>query len=102
MKKEAENSEFWMGKIEKEFLKKAGIFITKIEMISDLCIDNPDRVIDVVDKKKKKKNDDNFLNDEDAKEEDEFEFLNVSELLQEWDNEDPKVCDDDEKTDEKN
>ena len=31
-----------------------------------------------------------------------MEFLNVSELLQEWDNEDSKVTDDDEKNDEKN
>ena len=34
--------------------------------------------------------------------EDEFEFLNLTELLQEWDNEDPKVCTDEEDNDEKN
>ena len=71
-------------------------------MISDLCTDNPDRVIEIDDKKKKKKGDDNFINEDDEKEEENFEYINTSELLQEWDNVDPKVCDDDEKTDEKN
>jgi len=61
MKKDAENQEFWMGKTDKECLKKAMIFIQKLEMLSDLCIDNPSRVIELDDKKKKKKNDDAFL-----------------------------------------
>jgi len=38
----------------------------------------------------------------DDDQEDEFEFLNLTELLAEWDNEDPKVTPDDEVNDEKN
>ena len=77
MKKEAENSEFWMGHTEqdncKDKLKQARKFIDKLEMLTDLCIYNPKRVIDVDDKKKKKQ-------DEEEEEEDEHEFLNLSEL----------------------
>jgi hypothetical protein len=101
MKKDAENMEFWMGKTDKASLRKAAIFIQKLETITDLCIDNPDRVIEIDDKKKKKKGDDNF-GEEDEDNEDKYGYLNTSELLLEWDNEDPKVCDDDEKTEEKN
>jgi len=70
-------------------------------MITDLCIDNPNRVIEIDDKKKKKKGEDHF-GEEDEDDEDKYGYLNTSELLLEWDNEDPKVCDEDEKTDEKN
>ena len=67
-------------------------------MLTDLCINRPNRVIDIDDKKKK--SDD--LVDEDDGEEDEFEFHNLTELKAEWDNEDPKVCSDEELNDEKN
>ena len=40
--------------------------------------------------------------DEDKAAEDEFEFLNTSQLMREWDNEDPKVITDDEEPDDKN
>ena len=53
MKKEAEKSEAWMGKLEEENLKQARLFINKMEMITDLCVYKPNRVIDVDDKKKK-------------------------------------------------
>ena len=62
-------------------------------MLTDLCVHNPERVVDF-DVKKKKKND--FDEDE------EEDFLNITELCLEWDNEDPKIVDEDEKTDEKN
>jgi len=90
MKKSAENSEFWIGIPEREKLKQARLFIDKLEMLSDLCIYKPNRVIDIDDKKDKKKQDEDIDNDDDA--EDEFEFLNLTELLSEWDNEDPRVC----------
>ena len=68
-----------MGQNDEECLRKACIFISKLEMLTELCVYNPDRVIDLDgDKKKKKKND---LLDEDQvveAEEDEFEFLNTS------------------------
>lgn len=64
-------------------------------MLSDLCVYNPDRIIDFDVKKKKK-------TDFDAEEDGEEDFLNITELCAEWDNEDPKIVDEDEKTDEKN
>lgn len=97
MKKEAENSEFWMGKTEDDCLKKARNFIDKLEMLTELCIYKPNRVIDTDDKKKKKHED-----EDDEGDEDEFAFLNLTELKQEWDNEDPKICNDEEVNDEKN
>ena len=54
MKKEAENSEFWIGQTDLSCLKKARFFIDKLEMLTDLCIYRPNRVIDVDEKKKKK------------------------------------------------
>lgn len=47
--------------------------------------------MDFEDKKKKKDDDEE---EEDKK--DDFEFLNLTELTQEWDNEDPKICSDEE------
>jgi hypothetical protein len=49
-----------MGKNDEESLRKSCIFISKLEMLSELCVVNPDRVIDLEDKKKKKKNDDDM------------------------------------------
>jgi hypothetical protein len=97
MKKIAEKSEFWMGKVEDDNLKKSRQFIDNLEMLTDLCIYRPNRVIDTDDKKKKKPEE-----DDDEGDEDEFAFLNLTELKQEWDNEDPKICNDEEVNDEKN
>jgi hypothetical protein len=97
MKNDAENSEFWIGITEKDKLKKSRIFIDKLEMLTDLCVYKPNRVIDFDDKKKKKDED-----DEEEQQDDEFEFLNLTELGQEWDNEDPKICSDEETNDQKN
>jgi len=62
--------------------------------LADLCIFNPNRVIHFDDKKKK--------DDEGPKDESEEAFVNESELLADWDNEDPKICDDDMVSDVKN
>ena len=76
MKKDAEGSEFWMGKADdKKTLKKSRQFITKLEMLTDLSVHNPDRVIDFDDKKKK-----SDIDDEDNENGEEDEFLNISEL----------------------
>jgi hypothetical protein len=101
MKKNAENSEFWIGNTDREKLKVARNFIDKLEMLTDLCIYRPNRVIDIDDKKKKKKKDDDLFEDE-GEPEDEYEFLNLTELITEWDNEDPKVCSDEETNEDKN
>ena len=67
-------------------------FIKRLVMLTELCVYNPDRIVD--NDQAKKGNDGN---DEEAN-----EFLNLSELRQEWDNEDPRVTEDDEKIDHKN
>jgi hypothetical protein len=54
---EAENAEFWCGNTEKKNLIKARRFIDGLDMLTDLCIYKPNRVIDIDDKKKKKKSD---------------------------------------------
>jgi hypothetical protein len=100
MKKSAEDCEFWMGMVEptedcKEPLVASRHFITKLEMLSELCIYNPDRIVDTEEKK-------GGDGDGDGDGQDADEFLNISELRQEWDNEDPRVTDDDEKNDHKN
>jgi len=66
-----------MGQADTEPLKEARIFIQKLEMLQELCINNPDRVIDLDEKKKKDVDKDE--EDEDKKNE-ELEFLNISEL----------------------
>ena len=99
MKQDADNSEFWMGQSDKEKLIKARQFISQLEMLTDLCIYNPDRVIDI--EEKKPKNTDDMAEDQEENGE-ENEFLNLSELQQDWDNEDPKVSDDEEVNDVKN
>ena len=56
MKKQAEVSEFWMGVADdKDAFKKSRNFITQLEMLTDLCVHNPDRIVDFDVKKKKKK-----------------------------------------------
>jgi hypothetical protein len=78
MKKDAENSEFWIGinnPPAQAELKKSRNFIDRLEFLTDLCVFKPNRVIDFDDKKKKKDEDD----DEEAAA-DEFEFLNLTEL----------------------
>ena len=97
MKRKAEESEFWMGVSEdRDSLKTARWFIEKLEMLTDLCVWVENRVIDLDEKKKKNEDEDE---DEQKEAEDDFEFLNLTELVQEWDNEDPKVCSDEEQND---
>lgn len=55
---EADRAEFWIGNTQNKNLIKARRFIDGIEMLTDLCIHKPNRIIDIDDKKKKKKNDD--------------------------------------------
>ena len=89
-----------MGNSEdEELLTRARLFIRRLEKITELCVYNPERKLDL-DDKKKKKDDDDDEGEEGGK--DQFEYLNLTELRQLWDNEDPKICDDDEKSDTKN
>ena len=95
MKREAGEAEFWMGVPEDDALTKARQFIDKLEMLTDLCIYRQNRVIDTDDKKKKHDDDDEEEDNDDG-------FLNLTELKLEWDNEDPKICNDEEINDEGN
>jgi len=100
MRKEGENAESWMGNSEDvELLTRARQFIRRLEKITELCVYNPERKLDL-DDKKKKKDDDDDEGEEGGKEA--FEYLNLTELRELWDNEDPKICDDDERSDIKN
>lgn len=94
MKRFADSSEFWLGKSDEASLEKANNFMNQLNFMSDLCIFNSNRIIDFDDKKKK--------DDEEVNLEFEEAFVNESELLAEWDNEDPKICDDDMVSDIKN
>ena len=69
--------------------------------MTDLCIYDADRVVDVKDDKKKKNDDDDEGEEGEEAEEEPEEFLNLSELYQEWDNEDPKVNTNDDEVDDK-
>ena len=88
MKKDAESCEFWLGLSDEESLKMARSFIDRLNGLVDLCIYKENRVLDV--KQDEKKNDE------------EFEFLNLSEFRDQWDDEDTAVCKDDFKMDEQN
>jgi hypothetical protein len=57
MNRDAESSDLWIGISDTPSLKKARIFIDNLEMLTDLCIYRPNRVVDY-DEKKKKKSDD--------------------------------------------
>ena len=65
MRQDAENSEFWMGKTDQPSLKRARLFIDKIDLLTDLCVYRANRVIDTDDKKKKKLNEDEIEFEED-------------------------------------
>ena len=89
MKKDAESSEFWLGKSDDGSLKMARSFIDRLTGLIDLCIYKENRVIDLKEDKKKT-------------EDEEFEFLNLSEFKDQWDDEDMQVCQPDTVVDEQN
>jgi hypothetical protein len=62
----AENAEYWMGVASlKKSLIRARDFIDKLEMLTELCVYRPNRVLDLDDKKKKKENKDDDDEDDD-------------------------------------
>lgn len=79
MKKDAESCEFWLGKSDDGSLKMARSFIDRMGGLIDLCIYKENRVLDI-------------KNDKKSKEDEEFEFLNLSEFKDQWDDEDMQVC----------
>ena len=89
MKKDAESCEFWLGLSDDESLKMARSFIDRTNGLIDLCLYKENRVLDI--KQDKKEN-----------VEEEFEFLNLSEFREQWDDEDMAVCSPDTVVDEQN
>ena len=78
MKKDAESCEFWLGKSDEASLKMARSFVDRLQGLIDLCIYSENRVID--------------LKDDNKNVDEEFEFLNLSEFRDQWDDEDMQVC----------
>ena len=70
MKKDAENSEFWLGRSDNQSLKMARSFIDRLTAMTNLCIYEENRVLDFGKKVKTS-----------GEEEEEFEFLNLSEFV---------------------
>lgn len=97
MKKDAEGGEFWMGRDDMESMKQSRSFIDRLSALTDLFVYQENRVLDIggqqKEPKKKAKNDDNA---------EEFEFLNLSDLWAQWDDEDMRVCNGEEIVDEQN
>jgi len=97
MKKDAETSEFWMGDEKIESLKMSRSFIDRLQALTDLNVYRENRVIDLgnkkQDKKKRKSQDDD---------EAQFQFLNLSEFNQQWDDEDKRILTDYDVFDEQN
>lgn len=95
MKKDAEACEFWMGIERQDALKMSRSFIDRLSALSDLCMFKENRIIDLGNKKndKKKKKQEN-----DAQ----FQFLNLSEFEDQWDDEDKRISTDYDIMDEQN
>lgn len=89
MKKDAEGAEFWMGDEKVEHLKMSRSFIDRMSALTDLCVYRENRVIDLGNKKQNKKKKKAEDDDESA-----FQFLNLSEFNQQWDDEDKRILTD--------
>ena len=89
MKKDAESCEFWLGKSDDDSLKMARSFIDRLNGLIDLCIYRQNRVLQLKDDTKSAG---------DA----EFQFLNLSEFKDQWDDEDMAVCTEETVVDEQN
>ena len=102
MNKIAEESEFWMGKIDEESLKISRNFIDKMSWLIDLCIYNDNRVLEMGKGNKKGKKGNKPQNDEKEQKDTEFEVLNLSELKNGFDSTDMQVVNPDERPEPQN
>ena len=101
MKKEAEAAEFWLGKEDERYLKRARGFIDNMTSLIGLCIHKENRVLENIDSEQNE-NKGNKTQEQDTEKSIEFEVLNLSELKEPWDAEDCVVCDPEELVDEQN
>lgn len=110
MKREGDNAEFWLGFTNKDELKKSRNFMERFDMLSDLCIKKGESPYDFTDyihltksivrsevtklvQKRGKK--------QGSASESESSVLNdVSEMTADWEDDDTKIINDEEETDE--
>ena len=90
MRKDLEAEEKWLGQEDKKALIRTRSFMDKFSALIDLCIYQEDRVLET------------GKEDQNEEEEREFEVLNLSELKDQWDNEDSQICKNEEVVDEQN
>lgn len=94
MKRDAEDADLWMGYKDDFNLKKTRRFVDRLSAITALCVKASNRVLDFGKEEENIPNEKNKNSNQEKADEDEFEFLNVSELQEQWDNEDKKVLND--------
>lgn len=77
LKKDVEGAEFWLGIENVDGLKMSRSFIDRISALTDLCVKKENRVVDLGNKKPEGKK---GKKKEGEEQEENFEFLNLSEL----------------------
>jgi hypothetical protein len=110
MKREGDNAEFWLGFASTDELKKSRNFMERLDMLSDLCVKKAESPYDFTDNARLTKS---IVRSEVAKlvqkrgkkqgggSESEASVLNnVSEMTADWEDDDTKIINDDEETDE--
>ena len=111
MKRDGDNAEFWLGREQTDDLRKSRNFMEKFDMLADLCVkksespydftDNPrltkslvkSEVAKLVQKRGKKPG--NFENEAAV-------LKDTSEMIAEWEDDDTKIVNEEEETDEQN
>ena len=113
MKREGDNAEFWLGFTGKDELKKSRNFMERFDMLADLCVKKTESPYDFTDNIRLSKS---ITRNEVAKlvqrrgkmgkvggAESESAVLNdVSEMIADWEDDDTKIIQDEEETDEQN
>ena len=111
MKREGDNAEFWLGFTSNEELRKSRNFMERFDMLSDLCTKKAESPYDFTDKPRLTKS---IVKSEVAKliqkrgkkpgsSENEAAVLkDTSEMIADWEDDDPKIVNEEEETDEQN
>ena len=112
MKREGDNAEFWLGFTGRDELKKSRNFMERFDMLADLCIKKGESPYDFTDNLRLSKS---ITRSEVAKlvqrrgpkgkgsAESESAVLNdVSEMIADWEDDDTRIIQDEEETDEQN
>ena len=89
MKNDVEKAEFWIGIPTEDGLKQSRNIIDRLSSLTDLCVFKENRVVDLGNKKEEPKKGKR----KQTENEEQFEFLNLSELRDNWDDTDQCVWD---------